>query len=781
MQPGANSEQPPHTRFPQQDDSELPLNGSKQPGEDWRERVDCAAAPACEEWSASLLLQNSILNELADVVWSVDLNERRYLYMNAAAQRLYGRPASDFLHDMALWLKVIHPEDRPGIEAVFQEIHTVGRQDLEYRIVRPDGEVRWVRDRAQLVRGEAGHPIRIDGLVTDITEHKRMDAELQQRMEYEQFLGAIAQRIHQSFDVLDILNATLAETRHLLNADRTLIYSFQSYEHNPIIAESVDEGWKALLNTPIPTPDYIRAFQDQYRYGHVTVMDDVSQVSLAPDHRALLHQFQIRAAMLIPIFCRDTLWGLLIIHQCSDARQWHSTEVDLAQRLCVKLGIAIQQAELFQQVQHLNANLESQVEDRTHQLRELLDFESLLKRMTDKVRDSLDEHQILQTAVQELAIQLDLEACNCAVYDLEQQTSTVRYEHVQRGIPTLGSVWQMTEFPEFYEQLLRDDTCFQFCACHRKLGWVAIMACPVWDDRGVLGDLWLLRRKEQWFSESEIRLIQQVVLQCAIAMRQARLYQEVQQQVSELETLNQLKDDFLSTVSHELRTPLASIKMASQMLEVTLMRQSLLEEDDAPLSRYLRVLQEECDREMQLVNDLLDLSRLEAQRVPLMLVSIPLPIWIPHLAESFAPRIQQQQCQLVFDIPDDLPAIVSDMGLLERVMIELLNNACKYTPPQETIKVQTRYDAHHVWLEIRNSGVEIPEESRSHLFDKFYRVPSTDPWKQGGTGLGLALVKRIVAQLQGTIELLDEPGCTTFLICLPRELGWPSETPAIAQ
>jgi signal transduction histidine kinase/histone H3/H4 len=479
---------------------------------------------------------------------------------------------------------------------------------------------------------------------------------------------------------------------------------------------------------------------------------------------------QVKAALIAPIFQGEQCWGVLVVHHCSGTHAWRSIEVDLVQRLSTKMGIAIQQTELFRQVQHLNETLETQVEERTQQLQELLTFESLLKRITDKVRSSLDKHQILQTAVQELAIHLHLDACDCALYDLEKQISTITYEYVCRGNSALGTTWCMSKFPEFYEQLLTTDTCFQFCDRHQTRGWVAIMACPLWDDRGVLGDLWLVRPKHEWFSESEIRLIQQVVNQCAIAIRQARLYQAVQRQVDELERLNQLKDDFLSTVSHELRTPIASIKMASQMLEVTLTQRNLLTPDNAPLSRYLHVLQEECDREIQLVNDLLDLSRLEAESVPLFLSVVPLRVWLPHLTESFLPRIHQHQCQLSISIPDGLPDIVSDTALLERILVELFNNACKYTPPGEQITLSARYDDKGVCIEICNSGVEIPLEARSHLFDKFYRVPNADPWKQGGTGLGLALVKRIVEELQGTIELQYRPGCTAFTVQLPLSL-----------
>nr|WP_277874846.1 histidine kinase dimerization/phospho-acceptor domain-containing protein [Leptolyngbya sp. FACHB-16] len=103
------------------------------------------------------------------------------------------------------------------------------------------------------------------------------------------------------------------------------------------------------------------------------------------------------------------------------------------------------------------------------------------------------------------------------------------------------------------------------------------LACPIINDHSVIGDLWLYKAGEQCFEELEIRLVQQVANQCAIAVRQARLYQAAQLQVEELGRLNQLKDDFLSTVSHELRTPISNIKMATHMLEFILKPLGLLD------------------------------------------------------------------------------------------------------------------------------------------------------------------------------------------------------------
>jgi PAS domain S-box-containing protein len=434
-----------------------------------------------------------------------------------------------------------------------------------------------------------------------------------------------------------------------------------------------------------------------------------------------------------------------------------------------------QQAEREKRVvQGFNAQLEQQVRDRTLKLRQALDFEALLKRITDRVRDSLDESQILQTAVQELAQELEACSCDTGIYDLVKRTTTITHECLRSAVmsPALDRRMSLSQQPDIYDALL-DGRVLQFCWLTGQSNLdlrdiqapLTVLACPLRDQQEVMGDLWLYLPADRHLDAAEIRLVEQVANQCAIAIRQARLYKAAQAQVSDLERLNHLKDDFLNTISHELRTPVASIRMASQMLEIRLQQAGLLEASPDNVGRYLQILQDECDREINLINNILDLSRLDAQIEPITPFAITLQSWIPHLLEPFLTRIQQQEQRLTVDIPEDLPPFQSDLSSLGKILTELINNACKYTAAGEEIRIAVRAeDLHLLRIEVSNSGVEIPLEERSQLFDKFYRSPSWDPWRQGGTGLGLALVKRLVNHIGGEITVQSAEHWTTFAV-----------------
>ena len=412
--------------------------------------------------------------------------------------------------------------------------------------------------------------------------------------------------------------------------------------------------------------------------------------------------------------------------------------------------------------------MEQALRRKTAQLEQLLALGGMLQRITDKVREQLEEEQILQTVVRELGLGLGVKHCTVALYDLHAATATVRYEYTTSMFSMQDEVQDMNTHPDIYQMLLQGNS-FQFCPLQLDpiRGHTATLACPIVDDHEVLGNLWLSNDKDYGFKPLETQLVGQVANQCAIAIRQARLYQAAQAQVEELENLNRLKDDFLSTVSHELRTPISSIKLAIHMLETILKPTGVLDETVGKSALYFKILQDECQRESRLIDDLLDLSRLDANAEALVLTSMPIQDWLLHVIEPFAERIDSQQQTLEVDIAADLSPITTDLSLLEQVLTELLHNACKYTPPQEAIAIRAYNRPYQLQIQVSNSGVCIRDVDLLHIYDKFYRIPNSDPWKHGGTGLGLALVKRRVARLGGTIRAENRHNILTFTLTFP--------------
>jgi len=735
-----------------------------------------------------------LFHALPDALVVAD-DEGNYQYVNPLATELFGLSQDDLLG--------LHVSDFMQVKFDFPQFWSNFRHHGsllgQCRIFRPDGSIRWVEYNATAnflphlhvaILRDIGDRPSPETTATPRTT-KQQEAALQEAGR-ERLFNRVTQNIRRSLHLGQVLTTAVQDIRALLQTDRALVYQFDSNWGGDIIAESVAAPWLAVLDSSLRDPCFEGDLVEAYRHGKINQLDSLHTIERPACYVALLESFQIQANLAVPITVENNLWGLLCLNHCAAPHPWQPWEIEITQRLADQLAIAIHQADLHSRVHQLNLDLDQQIQARTAELHQALTFETSLKSITDQVRDSLDEQQILQTAVQELGRVLPVNGCDIAIYSANYSTATICYEYVPKMPSALGQSVQLAAHPELYHQIFQgysQQLCFRTLDPSMMVREItrntAILVQPIHEDRNVLGDIWLFRSQDQSFNELEIRLVQQVANQCGIAIRQARLYQAAQAQVTELERLNRLKDDFLSTVSHELRSPMTSIKMATDLLEIQLSRRQLLSADAADpgtqsLNRYFQILKTEGQREINLINNLLDLSRLDAEEQSLSLTTFELQATLPSFIEPFAKRTQDQQQTLEVHLPTNLPAITTDLGYLQRVLMELLNNACKFTPPHETIRLEAQALGAGLELRVCNSGVEIPDSERSRVFDRFYRIPNNDPWQHGGTGLGLALVKKLIDCLGGIIWLESSAGLTQFVIQLPTKPPYLPGTSAVS-
>lgn len=677
---------------------------------------------------------------------------------------------------------VLPPEKaRERLAFVERALQTGQLQQYDYSL-QVDGELRHEEARISVCG-----PDTVLVTIRDITAKKQAEFLLQLRTRQERILYQISQQIRQSLRLEDVLNTSVLEIRLWLKVDRVVVYRVNSDASGDIIVESVSAPQFSILGRTICDPCFGKAEVETYRQGRISFHEDIYADNLQPCHIELLEQFQIRANLVVPILYENKVWGLLIAHHCSGTRSWHAWELDLLRQIAAQLSIAIQQAELYQQLQRANTELDQVVQIRTRQLQEALKHEELLRRITQNIRESLDESHLFAVAAQLLGEGLHL--CQVSIHVLDDERSSTlafRFSLVPESKydPIAEVAWSLDTLMDQLEggQVIH-------CCLLEPVDWFpernhTLLICPIADNEVLLGALAVAQTDLDPFGDTEIQLVQQVAAQCAIAIRQARLYEAAQAQVKELEKLNQLKDDFVATVSHELRTPMTNIKIATKMLQITF---GSPEKQD----HYLKTLERECEREISLINDLLDLQRLETGSKTVSLEAIDLQPWLETLVDSFQDRARQRLQRIVLDVDPHLDILYTDRVTLDRVLVELLTNACKYTPPHHQIAIKAHpfgsvsspsflLDplvsqsgsalSEGVELQIINTGVEIPADHLPRLFQKFYRIPKTDRWQQGGTGLGLALVKRSVEWLEGEIWVSSGSEQTTFTIRLPHSL-----------
>ncbi|WP_026098476.1 ATP-binding protein [Kamptonema formosum] len=250
---------------------------------------------------------------------------------------------------------------------------------------------------------------------------------------------------------------------------------------------------------------------------------------------------------------------------------------------------------------------------------------------------------------------------------------------------------------------------------------------------------------------------------------QAKLYEKTRQQIDQLRRLNQLKDEFLSTMSHELRTPLTSMTLAIRML-----RQPGLPAEKR--DRYLDILEQQCNQETNLINDLLALQKLESQKVPVHVEKIDIKDLIAELVQSFEESWADKGLKLAVDLPKLSLKLQTDRDSLQRILQELLTNAGKYSAPGTTAVLRGYHQSYQnipqIVLSLSNTGPGISPEELPYIFDKFRRGQGVTDQAIAGTGLGLALVKCLVGHVNGAIEVSSSPleGSTSWETCFTLTL-----------
>ena len=231
---------------------------------------------------------------------------------------------------------------------------------------------------------------------------------------------------------------------------------------------------------------------------------------------------------------------------------------------------------------------------------------------------------------------------------------------------------------------------------------------------------------------------------------QGKLYEKTRQQIDQLRHLNQLKDEFVSTMNHELRTPLTSMSLAIRMLrqpELSAERQA----------KYLNILEQQCNQEIQLIHDLLKLQEVESNKTQLKLETINLKSKLSELAQAFIEKWAAKGLTITVDVAAAVLQVQTDADSIDRILQELLTNAGKYSHPNTNVTLkathQIEQQSSQLVISLTNTGTGIASEDLNYIFDKFHRGQGVTQQAIQGTGLGLALVKCLVQQLNGTIDV----------------------------
>jgi len=264
-------------------------------------------------------------------------------------------------------------------------------------------------------------------------------------------------------------------------------------------------------------------------------------------------------------------------------------------------------------------------------------------------------------------------------------------------------------------------------------------------------------------SEKQLAMLKTFAAQAVIAIENVRLFKEIQEKSAQLEVANQHKSEFLANMSHELRTPLNAIIGFSEVLS-----ERMFGEVNEKQLEYLKDIHESGRHLLSLINDILDLSKIEAGRMELEVSTFDLPGALSNAMTLIRERAQRHGIGLGLEVDENLGNFSGDERKFKQIMLNLLSNAVKFTPDGGSVAVSARKDTTHVEIAVKDTGIGIAPEDQAVVFEEFRQVGRDQRRKAEGTGLGLALTKRFVELHGGAIRLESAPGRgSTFTVSLP--------------
>ncbi|HEY9905209.1 MAG TPA: PAS domain S-box protein [Candidatus Sericytochromatia bacterium] len=283
-------------------------------------------------------------------LYDINFKTNNYYY-SPQCRNLIGYPLDRDGPTLDEFLALVHPEDVEVVQANLEAILAgeISQWKLEFRMLHSNGEPSWILSRGLALRDDNNEIVRVVGTLTNISDRKLAEAELHRQTRQRQLFAEITLKIRQSLQLEAILQTTVTEVRHILQVDRVVLYQLRSDSSGSIVTEAVVPEWFSILGQVIDDPCFAQSYVDQYRQGRIRALADLEQVDIQPCYVEMLQQFAVRANLVVPILQRDTLWGLLIAHQCNGPRQWQNFEIELLRQLADQVGIALAQSQLLEQ------------------------------------------------------------------------------------------------------------------------------------------------------------------------------------------------------------------------------------------------------------------------------------------------------------------------------------------------------------------------------------------------------------------------------------------------
>ncbi len=633
-------------------------------------------------------------------------------------------------------------------------------------------------------------------------QHNETLLEAQYQAQQQKALTGIITRIRESLDLETIFKTTVTQVRQLLKVDRVGVFRFTTTDwEGEFIYEDVADGWTSAIANKIYDHCFSEKFAPLYRAGRVNAIADIHQEEFKHCYLKILEQFQVRANVVAPLLKEGELWGLLCIHQCSNPRNWQSSEVEFISQIAEQLSIALKQDLYLKQVQMQAVQLAEATERE-----KAMERQKLLAATVDKIRQSLDIKTIFKTTTQ--AVRELLEVERVAIYrfnsDWRGKFVADSFKDDWKPVVNIKPIVQPTfsDDDDDDDNLPRNETFVPISQGDQL--WGLLVAYQ--------------NSQPRYWKDEEVNLLAQVGTQLGIAIQQAELLEKTKTQAAKLaQALQELKQtqaqliqgekmaglgQLIAGVAHEINNPVSFI--SGNLTYVTQYTEDLLrivniyhQNFDIPADIQNQIEEIELDFIISDLPKTLDSMKIGAERIKEIVLSLRnfsrkdeadskavnihegIDSTLLILGNRLKPNGEYPGIEITKKY-SKLPSIECFPAQLNQVFMNVLNNSIdalqeKFYKSEKSAKVTLNIEINtevindKVVIKIADNALGISEEVKNKIFDPFFTTKEVGK----GTGLGLLICYQIIVEKHhGTIQCSSQVGeGAEFTIELPIKAG----------
>jgi GAF domain-containing protein/CheY-like chemotaxis protein len=580
-----------------------------------------------------------------------------------------------------------------------------------------------------------------------------------------------------TFDLQPVFETLAENAVRLCEAERALIYRFDGQVLRIVAAQNVPDESRAFIERHPIAPGRVNAAAraaSERRTMHI------QDAQTDPEYTYGVIQLEaVRTVLAIPMLRAGELLGVIVIYR-HEVRPFTDNQIALMETFADQAAIAIENARLLTELQARTAQL-------TRSVQEL----QALGEVSRALGSTLDLETVLNTIVSRANQLAGTESCTIYEYSeqaeefvfrathnlAEEVVAVARHVPIRRGEGVAGRMAvtrEPVQIPDIaetgaYDGPLRDVLL--------RTGTRALLGIPLLREGHLIGGLNVTRKTSGEFSPEVIGLLKTFATQSAVAIQNARLFREIEDKSRQLEAADRHKSEFLANMSHELRTPLNAIIGYSEMLQ----------EDAADLGAEqftddLKKINAAGKHLLELINAVLDLSKIEAGKMELYLESFDVVTLVREIAAVIQPLAAKNANRLDVHCPDAIGTMHADLTKVRQALFNLLSNACKFTE-RGTISLAVAREAvdglDSIVFGVGDTGIGMTPEQIAKLFEAFSQADAATTRRYGGTGLGLALSRRLCRMMGGDVTVESEAGQgSTFTLRLPASVAESVEEPA---